>query len=317
VTTPPPARAHPRGGADRAATILLTAHVALIAFATLAMVTILAGKFPVWMQGPYTPRVYDLSWKYTGQIYVVLGLLAAIAHASPRIGTRRALALFAAAAGAALASELIGTNFGVPFGPYHYTAMLGPRVNGDVPYPIPLSWAYMLYASLAMCAVIGPKGRRAEGPKGTTLWPFGPLTLWPLLAGLLMTAWDVALEVHMTNVSPAHWTWDLAHSPALFPAFLSSPVFYGMPLSNWVGWFVTATLIARLMLAIVPPDVWRTRVAPSRLPLVLYAANGLMPIATTARHGLWGAAIGGAVLMGAPLAFVAAARHKGTRATSS
>jgi uncharacterized membrane protein len=71
-----------------------------------------------------------------------------------------------------------------------------------------------------------------------------------------------------------------------------------MPLMNWAGWLLTATIIARVMLAIVPASRWRTLVSPSAFPLVLYAANGIMPIATVARHGLIGAAVAGTLAMG-------------------
>ena len=40
---------------------------------------------------------------------------------------------------------------GLPFGPYSYTTMLGYRIGGLVPFPIPLSWFYMIYCSLAIC----------------------------------------------------------------------------------------------------------------------------------------------------------------------
>lgn len=274
-------------GTDRAPRALLTAHVVLIAFATLAMVTILAGEFPTWMQGPYTPVVYEYSWKYTGQLYVILGVLAAITHAAPRFGVQRSLLMFGTAAAIALTSELCGTNFGLPFGLYRYTEMLGFRVNGDVPYVIPLSWSYMLYCCLAMCGRLF----RTDKP-----WQ------WAVVAALMLTAWDVPLEVHMTNVTPAHWVWHLADSPSWIPAVLMKPVFYGMPLMNWIGWIFTATIIARVMLTLVPPAKWRALVAPAAFPLVLYAANGIMPIATVARHGLWGAAIGGILVMGLVLA---------------
>jgi putative membrane protein len=278
-----------------AARWFLVAHVALVLFATFAMVTFLAGEFPAWMQGPYTARVYELSWRYTGQTYVVLGVLAALFHAAPRFGWRRSLAVFGAASGVALAAELIGTNFGVPFGPYHYSEMLGFRVNGDVPYVIPLSWSFMLYCCLGMCGRVLDVGRGTRDVR----WK------WALAAGLMLTAWDVPLEVQMTNVSPAHWAWDLAATPSWVPGFLARGVYYGMPLLNWIGWILTATLIARLMLAIVPPERWRMAVSPASFPLVLYAINGVMPIATTARHELWGAAVAGLVLMGIPLALSA------------
>jgi putative membrane protein len=264
-------------------------HVVLVGFATFAMTTFLAGEFPAWMQGPYTATVYEISWKYTGQVYVIAGLLAAWLHAVPRFGAGRASALFGTAIVVALASELGGTNVGIPFGAYHYTSMLGYRVLGDVPYVIPLSWCYMLYACLAMCSRVLPH----ETPRAR--WT------WALAAGLMLTAWDVPLEVHMTNVSPAHWVWDYAAMPSWIPNVLTRPVFHGMPLTNWIGWVLTATLIARLMLAIVPPARWARLVAPATLPLVLYAVNGVMPIATIARHGYWLAAALGTAAMALPL----------------
>ena len=58
-----------------------------------AMVTILAGEFPVWMQGPYTQQVYQFGWKYSGQVYIVFGTVAVVLHSAPRFGFGKALAL--------------------------------------------------------------------------------------------------------------------------------------------------------------------------------------------------------------------------------
>lgn len=291
---------------DRVASGLLTGHIALVAFATAAMVTILAGDFPVWMQGPYTQTVYNFGWQYSGQVYIVLGALAALLHSAPRFGWGRAGAVFLVASGVALLSELGGTNVGLPFGPYHYTAMLGYRIAGDVPYAIPISWYYMLYCSIAICARI-----MTGGDSSATRWR------WALVAGAFLTAWDVAMEVQMTNVQPAHWVWDLQQVPGWVPGWLGGPLFHGMPLSNWIGWYVTGVLVSRLMLAIVPPSRWAATVAPFKLPLVLYAANGIMPIATTARHGYWLAAVGGIVAMGLPLVLGIRARQQASRSNDS
>jgi uncharacterized membrane protein len=278
------------GALDRTASALLAGHVALILFSTAAMVTILAGEFPVWMQGPYTARVYELGWRYSGQVYILLGALAALVHSAPRFGWGRAFALFVAASGVALLSELGGTNVGLPFGPYHYTPMLGYMIAGDVPYAIPISWYYMLYCALAFCARI----MAADDSSGGR-WR------WALVAGLFLTAWDVPMEVQMTSIQPAHWVWDLHRMPEWVPEWLGGPLFYGMPLTNWLGWFVTGVVVSRLMLAIVPPTRWRATVAAVAFPLVLYAANGVMPIATTARHGYWWAVVLGVLAMGIPL----------------
>ena len=42
-----------------------------------------------------------------------------------------------------LASELLGTGLGIPFGPYSYTSLLGPKWFELVPLLIPLSWFTM------------------------------------------------------------------------------------------------------------------------------------------------------------------------------
>ncbi len=268
---------------------MLTGHLLLIAFATAAMVTILAGDFPVWMQGTYTATVYRFGWQWSGQVYIVLGMLAALLHSAPRFGWGRALALFAAAAGVALLSELGGTNVGLPFGPYHYTPMLGYMIAGDVPYPIPISWYYMLYCCLAFCARL-----LVTDDRNATKWR------WAAVSALFLTAWDVPMEVQMTNVHPAHWAWDLERVPAWIPEWLGGPLFHGMPLSNWIGWYVTGLLVSRLMLAIVPPTRWRLTLAGALFPVVLYATNGIMPIATIARHGYVLAAVLGLLAMGIP-----------------
>jgi uncharacterized membrane protein len=109
-------------------------------------------------------------------------------------------------------------------------------------------------------------------------------------------------------VHTSHWVWGrgdmfrAAGLPDAVAAFFTRDAFYGMPLSNWLGWFLAGTLIARLMLVIVPPvDVTRN-VAPSRLPLLLYVANGIMPVAICFRDGLTGAAWLGAAAMLLPAA---------------
>jgi putative membrane protein len=277
-------------GGDRTAWYFLLAHGAFVCFGTAAFVTILAGTFPTLMQSPYTAKVYELSFKIAGPSTVYLGALAAIAHSWPRLGRNRALAMFVLASGVALASELGGTNIGFPFGPYHYTDMLGYKILGDVPVPIPVSWYYMLYGCMAICARLLPAAD-SQGGKWT----------WAIIAGFLLTFWDIPQDPAMTAVQPHHWEWDFAQFPAWVPEFAKTGFFYGMPLTNWIGWVVTGILIARLMLALMPPTVVRDKVAGSSLPIVLYAIGGVMPMAICIRHGMWLAVIPGAILMYGPV----------------
>lgn len=254
----------------------LVAHIALIAFSTAAMLTILNGPPGPWLQTEPNATVFRVAWKYSGPTYVLLGAAAAALHAAWAFGWRRATGLFAAGVGIALGAELIGTSSGFPFGDYAYTSLLGYRILGRVPFPIPISWFYMLYCALAMCSRVFP-----AHDDGRMRW------LWAAAAAAMLTAWDVAMDPAMVQTS--HWVW---REPG---------VFYGMPLTNWIGWFGTGLLIARVMLAITPPTRIAERTAGEWLPLALYAANGVMPVAICLRDGLWWAAALGALAMATPL----------------
>ena len=276
----------PRGWATRIATPLFWAHTAIILFSTAALVTILAGPPPAWLSGEPNATIYRLGWRYSGPSYVVLGALAALAHAIGALGWRKAVGLLVIGSGISLASELLGTSTGLPFGDYSYTGLLGYRIAGLVPFPIPLSWFLMIYASLAICGRILP-----ISDDSATRWR------WALVAGGILTAWDVSMDPAM-SAATSHWIW---HQPGFF---------YGMPLINWFGWYVTGVVVARAMLAVASPTAFATRVSPAWLPVALYAVNGVMPVAMTARASMWWAAILGALAMGIPIWLAVRARRR-------
>jgi putative membrane protein len=296
-------------GARLPARVAFGGHLALIAFSTAAMVTILAAPPGPWLQEEPNATIMRLSFRYAGPTYVALGAAAALLHLSGTTGWRAAWRLAVAAAAVSLGAELLGTSTGLPFGEYHYSELLGPRVLGRVPWPIPVSWFYMLTACLVIVARVRPAARD-DGP---TRWR------WAMVAGLLLLAWDVSMDPAM--VRTGHWAWGRgemfrsAGVPGWIGAFFTRPMFYGMPLGNWFGWLLTGTIIARLMLSIVPPAVWSARVASSRLPVLLYLANGVMPVALCLREELWWPAAAGAAAMVVP-ATLALKRTAPTRAES-
>jgi putative membrane protein len=173
-------------------------------------------------------------------------------------------------------------------------------VAGLVPFNIPTSWSYMLYASLAIC---GRLLRPADDAR-TKL-------RWAIAAAAVLTAWDVSMDPAM--VRTGHWTWRLPAEEGLSPLgrVLLSDAFYGMPLSNWLGWLITGAVVARAMLAVVPPSAWARGVSPSGFPLALYAVNGVLPVAICARWDMpWAAALG-ALAMLVPLGLALARGRRG------
>ena len=282
-TTAPRAVPVPSGGrrspADWWVTPLMIAHTALIVFSTAALVTFLADPSPEtqsWLAREPNATVYRIAWTFSGPTYVVLGFLAALLHAGARLGWRRVLPMFGVASAVALGSELLGTSTGYPFGGYSYTPMLGYRILGLVPFPIPISWTFILYCGLAMCGRLLP----ARDDGRTRL-------VWAAVAAAILTAWDVAMDPAM--VKTYHWVW---HEPGAF---------YGMPYTNWIGWLVTGFVIAWLMLRFVPPSEIARQVSPGRFPLLLYAVNGIMPIAICARYGFVWAVVFGTLAMAVPV----------------
>jgi uncharacterized membrane protein len=249
----------------RLAARLTWAHAALIALSIVAFQVIVDRAPPAWVDRQLWTTAYAHGMSLTGPLYILTGFAAALAGTiavlGPAAGVRSATVVVLLSLG----MELLGTSTGIPFGPYGYGSHLGPKVLELVPVVIPLSWFLMLYASLSIALRFG------RGP-GTTA----------ILAALGLLAWDVLMDPTMSAVFP-FWSW---HQGGLY---------YGMPLLNWFGWLVTGVLIASAMQRVAGPGL--AALGHERLPLVIYALNGLFPLALALQHGLVGAALlGGAVM---------------------
>jgi uncharacterized membrane protein len=275
----------------RIAMVCLLAHASASVFSGIAFSTFLAPPIPAWLSTPENQKTATFLFRWGGQTTVVLGALAGIFHAASRFGARKAWTVFALAFSITLGAELLGTGTGYPFGPYGYTSQLGYLIAGLVPFNIPTSWFYMLYAALAICGRILP----ATDDNRSRWW-------WAGVASLILTTWDVSMDPAMVRTN--HWLWSipastLSGSPLV--RFLGAPFFFGMPLTNWLGWLLTGFVVARVMLWVVPPSVWARQVAPSNFPLVLFAVNGILPIAICFSHDMALAGVLGTIAMAIPL----------------
>jgi uncharacterized membrane protein len=112
---------------------------------------------------------------------------------------------------AALAVETVGVRTGFPFGVYRYSDRFGPML-GAVPFTIPLAWHVVVTNALFIARALTPRGNR---------WVTAALT------GLLCTIYDFVLEPFAT-AAKHYWTWQGG----------------GVPLQNYVAWFVLSFLLA-------------------------------------------------------------------------
>jgi len=220
---------------------------------------------------------------------VIVSLFAAtsVGHALVWRGPRWTLRLVAVTALGGLAVESIGVALGVPFGAYAYTDTLRPKVLG-VPWVIPLAWTMMAYPALVVA-------RRVVGSSPAPV--AGPLT-----AATALATWDLFLDPQM--IAAGHWVWERADAV---------PSFLGVPLTNYLGWFLTALAMAAAL--------WPTLAAPrraladdhvdDRLPIALYVWTWAgSVVAHAAFLGLPASALAGGVGMGAVMALLVRALRR-------
>ncbi len=134
-------------------------------------------------------------------------------------GWRRTLRTFLGVAVLSFLAEWLGSKTGFPFGNYHYTDLLQPQLAG-VPLLIPVAWMMMLAPSWAIARlIIGPDERTQPHRLCARL-------AFPLISALAITAWDLFLDPQMVDFG--FWVWN---SPGLY---------FGIPLSNYLGWVLVA-----------------------------------------------------------------------------
>ena len=119
--------------------------------------------------------------------------------------------------------EWLGSTTGFPFGSYSYTGLMQPQI-AHVPVLVPLAWFMMLPCAWAVASIIQAQLPHRWQQKR---W------LYPLLAGLAFTAWDLFLDPQM--VSWKVWRWE------------NPGGYFGIPWSNYVGWLGTAVLLTALI----------------------------------------------------------------------
>lgn len=200
-------------------------------------------------------------------IGTLLGLVFAFLHASHRRGWKDALLLAGLVFVISLTFESMGVATGWPYGPYHYTNMLGPKFLGLVPFLIPIAWFMTMYPSLVIADRLFPE----PGWKN--------MLLVSATGGVIMTAWDVVMDPMM--VAGGHWVWE------------NQGAFFGIPLLNFFGWWLTTFLAFLLYLALRSRRV-ETNLSLDRLAVGSYAITTLTSVIIC----LFGGYLGGPGLAG-------------------
>ena len=143
------------------------------------------------------------------------------------------------------AIETVGVATGFPYGPFYYGDALGPKVAGLVPYLLPLSWAPLVLGAVAATAP----------PRGGT----GPVrrAVHVALAAVLLTLVDGVLDPGAASLG--FWVWP------------GGGAYHGVPLSNYLGWLLSSSLAAALLLGLGRGRWGREAPPPGMLDSLLVA----------------------------------------------
>lgn len=169
-----------------------------------------------------------------------LSLSAAVVfHAVFTRSAGNAALFFSLAFGISLAAEWAGTRWGLPFGArYAYHPDLVPRLLGNIPVFIPLSWTVIGYVPLVLLR------ERHPGPE-----PGLPrLVTRAALASAMLVGTDLYLDP--LAVSVGAWTWE------------RSGPWFGVPTANFSGWAFVGLLVYGSFFALEA----RMPASPRRLP---------------------------------------------------
>jgi putative membrane protein len=145
-------------------------------------------------------------------------------HGPRQIGWTRLLVFFVIAFIVSWCYESLSIKTGFPFGHYHYTDKLGPKL-GDVPLLIMPAYYAICYVSWHLAHIVLDKFDHV------TDW----LQTWavPVLAGFIMVMWDMSMDPARSTLAEA-WIWH------------DGGAYFGVPFENFMGWFLCVWTIFQL-----------------------------------------------------------------------
>jgi uncharacterized membrane protein len=187
------------------------------------------------------------------------------------------------------AVEHLGATTGFPFGSYTYTDVLQPQIFGVVPLAIPFAWLLIVPAALGAGELLFARDRGdVAGAARVSLTKV-------MMAASFALLLDVTIEPFAVNIN-RYWVWGDA----------SGSTYYGIPMSNFVAWWVTSLLLSWVLLwqrsaaaravRYGPVAAGRAAVWPW-LPLALYLSNLTMFVVVNLARGQASAALIGTAIM--------------------
>jgi uncharacterized membrane protein len=157
-------------------------------------------------------------------VQLILMVAFALLHGAQRYGAKGIAAFAVICLVVSNLLENIGVATGFPFGAYFYTDSLGPKLF-YVPLLIGPAYLSVGYMAWALATILVGDVTRGADKFATFATPF--------IGAFIMVLWDVALDPGAATIEK-RWIWE--HGGG----------FFGVPLSNYLGWFFTVYLFMQL-----------------------------------------------------------------------
>jgi uncharacterized membrane protein len=192
--------------------------------------------------------------------YVGALLVFVIWHAVLTKGWKRSLVMFGLSFFVAFTAEALGVNYGLVFGNYYYTEILGVSLFG-VPFLAALAWEPIVYAAFCVSDMLSQ--RLASTLPQPLHWSN---SIWIAAIGALATtAWDMMIDP--IAVSQGWWVWN---GGGPYVPYVAN----GVPIQNFIGWLGVAFVI-NLIYRTVSNGIGRSNQSPALTiygPLILYCS---------------------------------------------
>jgi uncharacterized membrane protein len=150
-------------------------------------------------------------------------ILFSFVHGARRYGLDGAAAFFGIVIAIGWTIESVGVMTSVPFGAYHYAESMQPFI-GVVPLSVLFAYFAMSYPAWIVASMI--VGRFDNDFDSRSINAIS------VCAAMLMVFWDLSMDPLRATIE-GRWIWD------------SPGVYLGIPMSNFLGWFLTAWLMFR------------------------------------------------------------------------
>ena len=157
-------------------------------------------------------------------LHLTILLSFAFVHGAMRYGTRGIVAFAVICLVVSNIFENMGVATGFPFGPYHYTDALGPKL-GYVPLMIGPAYLGVGYLSWVLATVL--VGDVKRGADALTIFAT------PAIGAFIMVLWDLAMDPSASTLGQ-WWIWHEGGG------------FFGVPLVNYLGWYLTVYVFMQI-----------------------------------------------------------------------